>query len=267
LAGGSRPGLWLALFAVLTAGCAHSRSNREDDAAIQEILAAKPPVFLTGPMAALLTNRDGFSARVAMELPPNASAPGRVSGQLFGRGGKLFFAPDATVSASKRHPGAGITFIWDVAAGSGYMMSDPMQSYAPIGSGVRVTNVVFGPGGGEAEREKMGGHPSQRGRASVLSSDGTAATFQVWRATDLEGLAVRIVPATNATFVAVDLSGVKLETPPGESFQPPAGFTRYDTAAAMINEMLARRQSLRQAPGRTLEEPDFSTGRQGGPGR
>jgi len=251
------------IIAILAAGCAHVRPVGSREGAVGEMLPPKPPLFLDGPMAALLTNADGFSAHVVMEtqLSSNRAAP--VSGELLGRGSKLFFAPDESSPGERRHPGGGINFIWDVTAGSGYMLSEAMQSYAPISSGARVTNIVIGTGTENSAPKKVGGHQCEQEQVIVASSDGSATVFHIWRAVDLRGFAVRIDSATNSTFLSLNFSSVRLEIPSGELFQPPDGFTKYDSAEAMMNELMARQQNLRRSTTDTTGEANHAEGREG----
>ena len=263
LAGIGLFGLCVMIIAVLAAGCAHVRRAGSRDGAVGEILPPKPPVFLDGPMAALLTNADGFSAHVVMEVQPSSNRAAPVSGELLGRGSKLFFAPDESTSGEKRHPGGGINFIWDVTAGSGYIMSEAMQSYAPISSGARVTNVVIGTGTENSAPEKVGAHLCEQEQAIVASSDGSATVFRIWRAMDLRRFAVRINSATNSTFLSLNFSSVRLEAPSSELFQPPDGFTKYDSAEALMNELMVRQQNLKRSTTDTTGEPDQVEGREG----
>ena len=77
------PGLSLLLVASLAAGCAHSGKNATGRLAVEPV--PQPPVFLTGPMALLLTNVGGFRARVVLE--DGAPARQLAAGELMGRGG------------------------------------------------------------------------------------------------------------------------------------------------------------------------------------
>ena len=218
-------------------------------------------------MAVLLTNTDGFNAHVVMETRPSSNRAASVSGELIGRGSKLFFAPDESTLGKKRHPGGGIYFIWDVTAGSGYMLSEALQGYAPISSVARVTNVVIETGAENPAPEKVGGHPCEQEQVSVASSDGSTTPFRIWRAMDLKGFAVRINTATNSTFLSLNFASVRLEAPSGELFQPPEGFTKYASAEAMMNELMAREQNLRRIKIYTPGEPAPAEGREGYRGR
>ena len=218
-------------------------------------------------MAALLTNADGFSAQVVMETQPSSNRAATGFRRTARPGRQTFFAPDESTSGKKRHPGGGINFIWDVTAGSGYIISEAMQGYAPIRSGVRTMNVAIATGTENSAPEPVGGHSCGQEQETVVSSDGSATVFHIWRALDLRGFAIRIYSATNATFLSLNFSNVRLETPSADLFQPPDGFTKYDSAEAMMGELMARQQNLRRSVTYTTGESDHTEGVEGRRGR
>ncbi len=240
LAGMGRLGGCVVAAAVVAAGCAHWRNK-------DRIGLIPPPVppFLNGPMAVLLTNASGFSCHVAMTTgsPP---IPGEtVSGQLLCRGAQLLFAPDAHWLAGKRFARGAFSFVWDVAAQRGYLLSETLQGYAPISSQVRATNVLAV--ASRAASEKVGGHQCQRTEVEVDSSDGSKAPFQVWRASDLKAAPLRIATAAPGR-VIVNFSKIRDEAPSSRLFVPPDGFTRHDSAETMMAEMAMRQESLKRKP-------------------
>lgn len=95
-------GLALLLIAVLAAGCAHSSRDAKRVGGLAEPPVPQAPLFLTGPMALLFTNVDGFRARVVLE--EGASARQVAAGELMGRSGRLIFAPALSTVGGKRIP-------------------------------------------------------------------------------------------------------------------------------------------------------------------
>ncbi len=79
----------LLLLAGLLSGCFSSSDSKNISGIAVEAL---PPVFLTGPAAAVLTNAGAFSAHVVMSN--HLRMPKTVSGELFARAGKLLFAAE-----------------------------------------------------------------------------------------------------------------------------------------------------------------------------
>ena len=217
------------------------------------IRAPKPPVFLNGPMALLLTNVDGFSAHAVLESGAPANGVELAAGELLGRGGNLLFAPGRNKADGKRARTEDFAFIWDVAVNQGVMLNDPLQGYAPVSYGRLFTNLTISTTLNNAATENVAGHPCQPVQMAVAANDGSVSIFRVWRATDLRGLPVRIAGASDGTPVTLTLSKVKLEAVPNDLFQPPVGFTKYASAEAMVNELVMRQGNLKHRPNYQFE--------------
>ncbi|HWI57877.1 MAG TPA: hypothetical protein VNZ22_11670, partial [Bacillota bacterium] len=187
-------GLCLAVLAVLVGGCAHSRKAKAREVTMG-FVAPPPPAFLAGPMAVLLTNTGGFSARVAFQTP-QLSLPGEVqSGELLARGSKFLFAAHRNKAIERYILPGGYSFLWDVAENRGYLLSEALQGYAPVSLDLRVTNLVAH--ANQAVSQQFEGHPCTTEEATAQLSDGSTAVLQVWRATDLKGFPVRMtLPST-----------------------------------------------------------------------
>ena len=205
------------------------------------------PVFLNGPMALLLTNASGFRAHAVLEKGGSANGAEVIEGELMGGGGKLLFAPGPSSSAKRFHT-LGSAFIWDVTANCGYLLSDPLQAYAPIPGNIQFTNIATGSAMPGAAPENISGHPCQPAQATVAASDGSITGFRLWRATDLNGLPVRITRASSGPALTLTLSKIRLEAVPGDLFIPPNGFAKYDSPDRLVNELAARQQSLKRRP-------------------
>ncbi len=246
-------GLCLLLISALAAGCAGSGKKGSHAGAATFVRPPKPPVFLNGPMSLLFTNVDGFSARAVLESGAPANGVELAAGELLGLRGKLLFAPSPRKAAAKSARLEAFAFIWDVAANRGYILNDPLQGYAPISYGRLFTNVATSAPVNQAATETVAGHPCQQSEVTVAADDGSASVFRVWRATDLKGLPVRVSGASDGTPVTLTLSRVRLEAVPSDLFQPPSGFTKFDTADVLVNELNSRQHNLK---GRTTPWPD-----------
>ena len=204
----------------------------------------QPPAFLNGPMALLLTNAHGFRAHAMLESGASAKGVEVTAGELMGRGGKLVFAPGPGSSGGKRSHLVGSAFIWDVTTSRGYLLNDPMQAYALIPANRQFTNIATSSAPNGAAPEKISGYPCQPAQATVAASDGSVTGFRLWRATDLNGLPVRITRASEGLPLTLTLSKVRLETLPDDLFLPPNGFVKYDSTEGLMNELAARQQNL-----------------------
>jgi hypothetical protein len=197
-----------------------------------------PPDFLAGPVAVLLTNIDGFSATLTASTPLRTGEPHQVSGDLLEREGRLIFQPATGVKGKHKRSEGGMFFIWHEDKSSGFVLSDPLQAYAPIASSVQVTNIIWNPTG--AIQEPANGHPCRRLEATVQSSDGLTARYFVWQAEDAKRSPVRIASADGVRGLTLNLTNVRMDLPAPELFYPPDGFTRYETPTALMNELIVR---------------------------
>ncbi len=234
---------------VAIVGCA-SKTPKEVFHAGDEI----PPDFLSGPAGVLLTNLEGFSAKVDSSLPSLAGDLHTVSGDLLEREGRLIFQPASRAKNKKALLEGGMIFIWNEAAHAGYVLSDPLQAYAPMPPGVQGTNIVWG--SDAAVQEEANGHPCRRLEAVVACNDGSTARFMVWQAEDARRLPVRIRSVAGTREFTLNFSNIRLELPAPELFAPPDGFTRYGTAVALMNELILRQTELLKSKDRgELGEP------------
>jgi hypothetical protein len=244
-------GLLIILIAALGAGCAHSDKHKPEEAFLPPagIPAPPPPTFMNGALAVLLTNVDGFRARVSLEGPASADGKDVVAGELMGRGGKLLFAPQPGGPLDKYSRVEDFSYVWNVAENRGFLLSGPLQGYAPISSAARFTNVVVSSDTTSAAAEKVAGYRCQKTEVKVMSSEGTNAVFQVWRAPELKGMPVRIICTAKGKPITLGFSRIRLETPPSDLFQPPSDFTKYASGEVLMNELVARQQNLKRKRG------------------
>jgi hypothetical protein len=217
------------------------------------LLTPAPPAFLTGPIAALLTNAGSFSARVAMETNSRTGPLDFTSGTLLGRGGKLLLALEPHPTALKQHSAASFMFIWDVAEGQGFLLSEALQGYAPLATNAqRCVALTVEPA--SVPPQKLDGQSCQRYDATARMEDGSVTGLHLWRAAALKGLPLRISPAGDSPLPALRLSRVRFEPLPPDLFAPPASFTKYDNSRALMTELVARQRNLSLKP-KPEEEP------------
>ena len=255
--------------ALLTGGCAGSRHQDGFTGGARDEWLERPPPFMTGPAAVFLTNLDGFSAQATITIQTTAAGAHTISGQLLERQGKLFFEPIPRQSAGK-HPDPGqFSFIWDIAAGRGYVLSEALQGYAPVGSAVR-----FAPPAIQSSAipmEPFQDHPVNEAMATYPAGNASPAAFHLLCARDLNGLALRIESTNEPVPFTLTLSKVRIDRPAEGLFEPPEGFTKYQSEEALLDELASREQSLRGSPQErhSWAEPEYpgrSSGRDTGPG-
>jgi hypothetical protein len=251
-------GGWIVAAALLAAGC-HSRNK--------DRLGLGPPAtppFLNGPMAVLLTNSTGFSARVVMTTGTPPIPTQTITGELLCRGSELLFAPDPKSPAEKRFARAGFSFVWNVASQRGFLLSEALQGCAPISSQLHSTEVRPLPSRSVSER--IEGHPCMRTEVEVQSSDGSKTPFRVWRASDLQEIPLRVATTAVGRSMVLNLSKVRIETPAARLFVPPDSFTRLDSAETVMAEMAMRQENLKRKvteetpPGESAGPPRIGAG-------
>jgi hypothetical protein len=229
--------IWLSL-ALTLVGC--SRGDRSSTrGGMVGVISAQVPTFLNGPMDLLLTNASGFDARV--EVQGDSAFAHNTTGQLLCRGSKLLFAPDPGSDSSIKI--GGFIFIWDVSEGRGLVLSESLQGYAPVSTGLRATNLLLQAASGGAQQ--FDGHPCQPHDAVVRMNDGATAAFRALCASDLNGLPVQIT--SRNTPLTLALSHVRFEAPPLDLFSPPDGFSKYSSPEAMADELASRRRNYRRS--------------------
>ncbi len=242
-------GLCVLLVAALGGGCAHSDKHGAEEALlpIRGIPAPATPAFLNGAMAVLLTNVDGFRAHAVLEGPAPGNQSDTLAGELMGRGGNLLFAPEPGAPKDKYSRVEDFSYIWNVDGNRGFLLNGPLQGYAPISSTTRFASVESS--GSSGSQEKVSGYACQRADVKVIASDGTETAVQVWRAVELKGMPVRIACSVRGEPRTLTLSKIRLERPPDDVFLPPADFTKYASAEAMVHELMARQQNVKRKRG------------------
>jgi hypothetical protein len=235
---------------LLASGCASRESFEARAKGVTAVITPQPPAFFTGPACVLLTNSGGYSARLTAQTQGFAEHERNFSGQLLGLGSKLFFAPDPDSVSGKKDRYGGFSFIWDVAENRGYALSEALQAYAPVSSSTRVTNVVIA--AAPATPQKLAGHTCELAQATVQKDDGSISSFELLRATDLNGLPVKISSITNSTPLTLTFAKIRFGSPGAAVFTPPDGFTKYTSSEAMADELAAREHNLNR---KHTEEP------------
>ena len=227
-------------------GCSSTSPSSASDSTLAA--APLPPIFLTGPVASLLTNIGGFSAHLVMSNNSHMTVEKTISGELLGREGQLLFAAEPGKAEKKR---GSFIFISDVGTGQGIVMSEALQGYAPAAARVGPTNLTIRPGG--ASGHKVDNHVCEIEEATVDMSDGSRTSYQVWRAIDLKRFPISIISRSNATFT-LSFSNIKLESPPAKLFAPPKDFTKYESTEVMLTELIMRQQNLRRHPSQATDQ-------------
>ena len=237
----------LAAVGTLIAGCASSRRSDGRFASDRGVSHGQTPWILTGPACILLTNADSFVAHILVtENGATEGRPPALSGELYCRLTRLYLVPDAPHSRSRHGYPDALSFIWNVSQGSGFALSEPLQGYAPIGSPLRLTNVLIEADSRIPPPDKIEGHRCAREIITVVSGEGYTNQFEAWRAPDLKNVRLKIISRVGDAPFKVTLSQVRLGSLPLAMFEPPPGFTPYASLMAMQNELAQRELNQRR---------------------
>ncbi len=220
------------LMAMLGAGCSSSNHSNYKSSPLEESFILPP--FLTGPVAGLLTNSNNFSARMVIDLPSFPAKTRTLEGNLLGEGSQLLFAPKV----------GDRSFIWDATQNSGYILSEALQGFAPITSAARITNIVENAGPAGPVLEAVNGLPCHRVEVMVSSSDGSTASFALWRTIGANQIPVKIKSINGPTQMIITLYDFRRETLAQKLFLPPDGFTQFASANGMRDELQMRQKSV-----------------------
>jgi hypothetical protein len=244
--------LGITLAAALLAGCA---SEKSQEAALAHMGDESPPDFLTGPASLALAGFDGFSANAVSTTSDNSllfpaaasegAGPRAASGQLIGRKGQIIFQPMSTANAKNgKIVRGGMFFIWDTSRQSGFVVSEALQGFAPISAPCQITDLT--PVNQEPPPEAVNGHPCHRIEIIAALSNGSTAKLTEWRADDLNRFPVRLRSESGGRRTTVDFSDIRLDIPSAALFSPPADFTQYAGASALINELMIRESATKK---------------------
>jgi hypothetical protein len=230
----------------LAASACRSSSAGNEYAALA-FTPPQPPVFLKGAASLLLTNSTGYKARVTLDPAPGLLDIEPVSGQLLVQGSHLLFLPDAARSKSKKLQDVGIAYLWNVDTGTGYVLCDTLQAYAPFSASTRFARVETA--SGQSAMSVLESHPCTEKETKVVATDNSVSAFRVSQALDLHLVPLRIVLDGTAAGYTIWLSKVGLEHFAEELFRPPAGFKEYASTESMMTELALRQQNLhRRSP-------------------
>lgn len=225
---------------VYVAGTGCSRSHRwEVEPVRSAAFAPQPPPFLWGPMAGFLTNSGDFHARVAVSgWPSGAVSP--LMGSLFGRGSMLFFALDPKSEELEKEKSKeaepGFSYLWNVTEDRGFLLSEALQGFAPVASPRTKAGVVLGNPG---EKSADG-----RQELMVLLRDGSTNQLRIWHDRTLNDFPNRFILGQKQDAVTVTFSKIRLQNVPRELFDLPAGFSRFASAEALVDELSMRQRQL-----------------------
>ena len=208
---------------------------------------------LGGSTAQLFGQNTSFSATMEMQI--GGEQPTSMPGKLSFDQGKSRFEMDMTqIKSDKMPPGAaaqmktmGMDKIVNISRPDkkvAYIVYPGMQAYVenPLpdtSAGAPASD--FKVDLTELGRETVDGHECVKNKAVVTDKDGTKHESTVWNATDLKKFPVKIEQTQQGTAVTMLFKDVKLDKPDAGLFDPPSGFTKYDSMQSMMQQQMMKR--------------------------
>lgn len=125
-----------------------------------------------------------------------------------------------------------------------YLVYPGLNSYAVMTP--QDTSDSASPDDFKVETEKLGaetvdGHDCVKNKVTVTGKDGNKHVSTVWNATDLKNFPVKIVTADQGQNSTMLFKNISFAKPAASSFEPPSGFTKYDSMQTMMQvEMMKK---------------------------
>lgn len=212
---------------------------------------------ISASTAQLLGENTEFSADVEVETHgPGPGSAATIPGQMAFDHGKCRFAMDlAEIKGGQIPPGAAaqmktmgmdkMVVISRPDRKMQYMVYPGLKSYAEIQS---TENTDANPADFKVQLTELGkeaidGHPCVKNKAVVTDKEGQKHESVVWNATDLKKFPIKMEVNEQGEPSTMLFKNVKLSKPAAALFDPPAGFTKYDSFMAMMQQAMMKRMA------------------------
>jgi hypothetical protein len=93
----------------------------------------------------------------------------------------------------------------------------------------------------EVDKETMDGHPCIKNNAVITDQMGGKHQFILWNATDLKNFPVKIEMNEQGNAITVSYQDVGFAKPDASSFNPPTGYTKYDSVPEMMQSVMMKK--------------------------
>jgi hypothetical protein len=90
-------------------------------------------------------------------------------------------------------------------------------------------------------KETLGGHPCEKNKLIVTGEDGEKHEVTVWNATDMKDFPIQIEMTDHGSTITMKYTDIKLDKPETKLFDPPAGYTKYDSYQQFMQGVMTKR--------------------------
>lgn len=125
-----------------------------------------------------------------------------------------------------------------------YMIYPNAQAYTeitPPASDSSATNNDVKVETTELGKETVDGHPCVKNKAVVTDKQGEKHEFTVWNATDLKNFPVKIEMNDQGHPMTMSYSDISFSKPDASLFNPPSGYTKYDSMQEMMRSVMMKK--------------------------
>jgi hypothetical protein len=239
-------------FTLLLSGCAAHRGHQPELNEADGLKVAQPPLFLSGPAALLLTNADDYTAQLTVSQTNGLAEP--LTGKLFQKEGQLLFVPSTDSPTSRGGWGGSFRFLCNAKEGGGLVISERLRGFATWTAPAQYRGVSQA---GPVTIDQVDNQPCVVQSFTVTAGDSRPVEARVWRTEGGAGPPARITCAESeaGSALIVQLTDLNPDPLSPELFEPPAGAVKFESAAAMVREL------MRKAPVLPYSHTESSGGR------
>ncbi len=209
---------------------------------------------LGGPMSKLFGSNQTFTAGLEMHVSDKTGKPIIMPGKLSFDMGKSRFELNLADMQGGQMPPAAIARIKSMGMDQNVTVARPdidtvylilpgMQSYVqmPMSKNERApTNSDFKVETTELGKETVDGHPCLKNKYVVTDNEGVKHESTVWNATDLKNFPVKIQTSESGDDIIMLFKDVSLAKPAASVFDVPAGYTKYDSMQALMQQQMMK---------------------------
>ena len=206
-------------------------------------------------MTKIFGDHTGFSGTMEIQMPLPSGQPMTMLGKIEQLDGKARFEMDMSAMQGATLPPQAIAQMKQMGMSKMISITVPSQSlvylvYPDMRAYVAMPTHQSNTPASDYKldvtklgEENVNGHDCIKNKMVVTGPDGTTHESTVWIASDMDKFPIKVQLAMpDGQSMVMNFKDVKMEKPDASLFDPPAGFTKYDT---MMNLMMSR---MRGAP-------------------
>jgi len=205
-----------------------------------------------GAMDKLFGDNQSFSATLETQVGDGQSGPMIMSGKITFDSGKSRLEMDLTQAKGGQMPpdsaaqmkAMGMDRVvmigrpdkktaYLIFPGMQACVENPLPDSETTGADYKVETTELG-------KETVDGHPCVKNKVIVTSTNAAPQESTVWNATDLQNFPVKIQTTDQGRGMTLLFKDITNSKPDAGVFEPPSGYTKYDSMTAMMQAVLLK---------------------------